>query len=132
MLLRMCCLFIWLSTGVFGYDIEWNGKVYDDETVAQMITVITTTNPIPSIPSVKHIYPAQVALFQIPAFARCKKIIVFDGLQPGGNIDGTITISTNGMSLRSVRTIRILPIRNSFFASSGSICRGRSARRCGM
>jgi hypothetical protein len=80
--MKTCCLFIWLCTRVFGYDIEWNGTVYDDETVAQLITVITTTNPIPSIPSIKHIYPSQVALFQIPAFARCKKIIVFDGLQP--------------------------------------------------
>ncbi len=82
MLMRTYCLFVWLCTSVFAYDIEWNGKIYDDETVAQLITVITTTNPILSIPSVKHLYPAQVALFQIPAFTRCKKMIVFDGLQP--------------------------------------------------
>lgn len=81
-ILKNCWLFC-LCMHVFGYDIEWNGTVYDDETVAQLITVITTTNPIPSMPSVKHIYPAQEALFQIPAFALCKKIIVFDGLQPG-------------------------------------------------
>ena len=80
---KYCLLLLCLCTHGWGYDMEWNGKVYDDDTVAQMITVITTTNPIPSIPSIKHIYPAQVALFQIPAFTRCKKIIVFDGLQPG-------------------------------------------------
>lgn len=63
--------------------ITWNGKTYDDQTVASMITVITTTNPIPSIPSTDHIYPSQVSLFRIPALALCKKIIVFDGIQPG-------------------------------------------------
>ncbi len=57
-------------------------RVLDDEAVAEMITIITTTNPIPSIPSIKHIYPSQVSLFQIPAFALCKKIIVFDGINP--------------------------------------------------
>jgi hypothetical protein len=63
--------------------VVWNGKLYDDKAVSEMITVITTTNPIPSIPSTKHIYPAQKSLFRIPAFALCKKIIVFDGIQPG-------------------------------------------------
>jgi hypothetical protein len=63
----------------------WGGtseKLYDDQTVAQMITIITTTNPIPSIPSLTHLYPAQLSLFQTPPLALCKKIIVFDGVQP--------------------------------------------------
>ncbi|MBX7065620.1 MAG: hypothetical protein K1X28_00175 [Parachlamydiales bacterium] len=68
---------------LFASEYSWNGKLYNDETVAEMITVITTTNPIPSIPSTEHIYPSQKSLFRIPAFARCKKIIVFDGIQPG-------------------------------------------------
>jgi hypothetical protein len=76
-------LMIFLSLSLFGSEVFWNGKLYDDKTVAEMITVITTTNPIPSIPSTDHIYPSQVSLFRIPAFALCKKIIVFDGLQPG-------------------------------------------------
>ena len=72
-----------LSIFPLGADpIFWNGTLYDDETVARLITVITTTNPIPSIPSLKHIYFSQKSLFLIPAFALCKKIIVFDGIQP--------------------------------------------------
>jgi len=66
-----------------GAEFSWNGKLYNDQTVSEMITVITTTNPIPSIPSTKHIYPTQKSLFRIPAIALCKKIIVFDGIQPG-------------------------------------------------
>ncbi len=58
--------------------VEWNGVVYDDDSVAEMITVITTTSPIPSIPSTKFLYEAQKSLFRIPALAKCKKIIVFD------------------------------------------------------
>lgn len=60
-----------------------NDRIYNDETVANLITIITTTNPIPSIPQVLHLYNSQKELFRIPAFALCKKIIVFDGLQPG-------------------------------------------------
>lgn len=63
-------------------DVFWNGVLYDDNTVAELITVITTTNPIPSIPSTKHIYNSQKSIFKIPAFNKCKKIIVFDGIQP--------------------------------------------------
>ncbi len=58
-------------------------QVYDDESVANLITVITTTNPIPSIPDTKHLYLSQTSIFRIPAFAKCKKIIVFDGIQKG-------------------------------------------------
>lgn len=58
-----------------------DGVVYDDDLVASMITIITTTNPIPSIPSTTHIYNSTASLFRIPAFAKCKKIIVFDGIQ---------------------------------------------------
>lgn len=71
------------SFSVEASNILWNGVMYDDEKVAELITVITTTNPIPSIPTTKHIYPSQKSLFQIPAFTKCKKIIVFDGIQPG-------------------------------------------------
>src|SRR4051812_37553585 len=63
--------------------VVWNGVTYDTETVAKLITVITSTSPVPSIPSTRHLYPAQASLFQIPAFALCKKIIVFDGIRPG-------------------------------------------------
>jgi hypothetical protein len=59
-----------------------DGVTYDDDTVAKLITVITTTNPIPSIPDVKHLYSCQKSLSSIPALAKCKKIIVFDGIQP--------------------------------------------------
>jgi hypothetical protein len=59
-----------------------DGEIIDDNRAAELITVITTTNPIPSIPTLKHLYPAQKSLFQIPALAKCKKIIVFDGIPP--------------------------------------------------
>lgn len=64
-----------------GVDIVWNGVTYDDETVSQLITVITSTSPIPTHPTTKHIYPAQKSLFQIPALARCRKIITFDAVR---------------------------------------------------
>ena len=50
--------------------------------LAEFITVVTTTNPIPSIPSTKIIYATQKSLFRIAAFKHCKKLIVFDGVQP--------------------------------------------------
>ncbi len=59
-----------------------NGELIDDERAAQLITVIITTSPTPSMPSLKHLYPACTSLFKVPAFAKCKKIIVFDGLPP--------------------------------------------------
>ena len=58
-----------------------NGTVYDDETVSKLITVITSTSPIPSMPSTTYLYEAQKSLFQVPALAKCKKIIVFDGVE---------------------------------------------------
>ena len=64
-----------------GEAITHNGIIYDTETVAELITVITSTSPVQSMPSPKHLYPSQQSLFQIPAFARCKKIIVFDGIR---------------------------------------------------
>ncbi len=54
----------------------------DDQKLSSMITVITTTNPIPSIPDTQILYRSQSSLFRIPVFAKCKKIIVFDGIQP--------------------------------------------------
>lgn len=56
---------------------------YDDDAIAEMITVITATSPTYSIPNTTHLYPAQVSLFQVPALAKAKKIIVFDGIPPG-------------------------------------------------
>lgn len=75
-------LFMTWHGSCYAQAIVWDGKVYDDKTVADLITVITTTNPVPAIPSTKHIYPSQVSLCRIPALALCKKIIVFDGIQP--------------------------------------------------
>jgi hypothetical protein len=60
--------------------ITYGGVVYDDQTVAKLVTVITSTSPIPSIPSVEHIYDAQESLFRIPALRLCKKIIVCDAV----------------------------------------------------
>jgi hypothetical protein len=81
--------FIWLSFSVFFYSsasfaaesIIWNDVTYDTDTVAQLITVITSTSLVQSIPATKHLYPAQASLFSIPALAKCKKIIVFDGIE---------------------------------------------------
>ncbi len=77
------CLLSLFPARVLGSEtIIWDGITYDDATVADLITVITTTSPIPSIPSTAHLYPAQKSLFRIPVFALCKKIIVFDGIRP--------------------------------------------------
>ncbi len=62
---------------------RYNLVLYNDETVAKMITVITATSPVLSIPNTTHIFPAQVSLHRIPALAKAKKIIVFDGIPPG-------------------------------------------------
>lgn len=67
---------------LFGEPVNWNEVCYDDETVSQLITVVISTNPIPSIPKVKHLYSCQKSLFLIPALRKCRKIIVFDGIQP--------------------------------------------------
>lgn len=56
---------------------------YNDDRVASMITVITATSPVLSIPNTTHIYPSQVSLYRIPALAKAKKIIVFDAISPG-------------------------------------------------
>lgn len=58
-------------------------EIYSDQEIAKLITIITTTNPIPSIPNTSMIEKTQASLFQINAFKLCKKIIVFDGIQPG-------------------------------------------------
>ena len=83
-------LFFYLSffifTAALGFFVHFQQKdpkdKYDTETLSNLITVITTTNPIVSIPSTKILYDSQSSLFRIPAFAKCKKIIVFDGVQP--------------------------------------------------
>jgi hypothetical protein len=64
------------------YDpVTWNGVIYDAGTVSELITVITSTSPVQSIPTTEHLYPSQASLYRIPAFALCKKIIVFDGVR---------------------------------------------------
>jgi len=77
-------LFI-LSLSIFLQANEYivNEKEYNNNTVADLITIITTTNPTPSMPSTKCLRDTQKSLFRIPAFQLCKKIIVFDGIQPG-------------------------------------------------
>ena len=50
---------------------------------AEQITWITTTNPIPSIPSTKMIFDSFKSFCKDPVLRRCKKIIVFDGIQWG-------------------------------------------------
>ena len=52
-----------------------------DEDVPNLITIITTTNPTPSMPSTKLLYSTNVAIFRHPSLLNCKKIIVFDGIQ---------------------------------------------------
>ncbi len=70
-----------LGSASIAENITYNGVTYDTAAVAKLITVITSTSPVQSIPDPKHLYPAQRSLFQIPAFALCKKIIVFDGIR---------------------------------------------------
>jgi hypothetical protein len=74
-MLLLCC-------GSVSADVTLNGMTYDDEAVSQLITVITATSPIPSHPNTKLLERAQRSLFVNPALARCKKIIVFDGIHP--------------------------------------------------
>src|SRR5437016_10153975 len=76
-------LFLIASNYARAHDLELNGVVYDDDTVAELITVITATSPTISMPNTTHIYPAQVSLHRIPALAKAKKIIAFDGIPPG-------------------------------------------------
>lgn len=79
----LCVFILCLEGRAEAKDYVVNGEVYNDETVADLVTVITTTNPIPSIPDIWHIEVCQRSLMQIPAFLRCRKIIVCDGIQPG-------------------------------------------------
>lgn len=53
----------------------------DNEAVANLITVITSTNPISSHPNTKYLHTVQRSLFRVPALRLCKKIIVFDGVK---------------------------------------------------
>lgn len=55
----------------------------NDDKASELITVITTTHPICSVPSDEHLYLAQASLFINPVLAKSKKIIVFDGVAPG-------------------------------------------------
>lgn len=78
----MRILFLLLLFHLFSANaVVWEGIDYDDETVSQLVTVITSTSPIPSMPSTKFLYEAQKCLYQVPALAKCKKIIVFDGVK---------------------------------------------------
>jgi hypothetical protein len=62
-------------------EIVWKGVHYNDKTVSQLITVITSTSPVQSAPDTTLLYEAQKSLFKVPALAQCKKIIVFDGIR---------------------------------------------------
>lgn len=66
-----------------GNPFELNDVIYDDDQVAQLITVITATSPTMSMPNTTHLYPAQVSLHRIGALAKAKKIIAFDAIPPG-------------------------------------------------
>lgn len=59
-----------------------NAVRLDDHQVAELVTVITSTSPIATLPTLKHLYPAQTSLFKVAALAKCHKIIVFDGVAP--------------------------------------------------
>jgi hypothetical protein len=54
----------------------------NDLEAARLITIITTTHPICSVPSDEHLYLAQASLSINPVLAKSKKIIVFDGVAP--------------------------------------------------
>lgn len=55
----------------------------NDDVASKLITVMTSTSPIPSHPSTKLLYEAQESLMRIPALKKSKKIIVFDEIKPG-------------------------------------------------
>jgi len=58
---------------------HYSGKA-EENMLTEHVTIITTTHPIPSNPSVEMLRRTQENLFTIPAFRGCRKIIVFDGL----------------------------------------------------
>ena len=51
--------------------------------IEDKLTLITSTSPIPSNPSTNMLEITQKSLFKNEDFAKCKKIIVFDGVPPG-------------------------------------------------
>ncbi len=100
-----------LPLGLRADFIKYKGKVYDDETVAELVTVITSTNPIPSIPKTDYLLRAQRSLFKIPALALCKKIIVFDGIQPSFQ-DSRIKYR------KYIQNVKALTETNQYFANT--------------
>ena len=46
----------------------------DDHKAAELITVITTTHPICTVPSDEYLYLSQASLFINPTLAKSKKI----------------------------------------------------------
>ena len=92
----------------------------DDHKAAELITVITTTHPICTVPSDEHLYLAQASLFINPTLAKSKKIIVFDGVAPGFK-DRCANYDLYKKKLNFCRKpIRFLPIQNLYFVKSGS------------
>lgn len=80
--MRLFALFLLTVLKFFPVNaVVWDGIDYNDETVSQLVTVITSTSPISSMPSTKFLYKAQKSLFKVPTLAKCKKIIVFDGVK---------------------------------------------------
>lgn len=72
-----------LTNHAFACSIELDGVTYNEDTVTNLITVITATSPVLCIPNTTHIYPSQVSLYRNSTLAKAKKIIVFDGIAPG-------------------------------------------------
>lgn len=81
--LKFILILVGLCFVVFSIKKMTGPKIFSNKETSEQITIITTTNPIPSIPSTKILYASMKSLYQIPAFRRCKKIIVFDGIQSG-------------------------------------------------
>lgn len=52
-----------------------------EDSLKDRLTIITTTHPIPSNPTIEMIKRTQRSLFRVPGFRGCKKIIVFDGIR---------------------------------------------------
>ena len=52
----------------------------DETHLNNLLTIITTTSPIPSNPNTEMLEITQKSLFLIPALRGCRKIIVFDGV----------------------------------------------------
>lgn len=79
------CLILWVA-----YELAfpakkgpfYNGVSYNDDTTANMVTVVISTSPFKSMPDTKFLEESMSSLFRSSVLAKSKKIIVFDGLPP--------------------------------------------------